>query len=73
MKQIWVTSAVIVLAWVAAPLHAQLTYERLLKADSEPNNWLTYSGSYKGWLQVQRKGNVETVEVEIVAAPASSP
>ena len=29
--------------------HAQLTYERLLKAESEPHNWLTYSGTYKGW------------------------
>jgi alcohol dehydrogenase (cytochrome c) len=27
----------------------QLTFERLLQADSEPHNWLTYSGTYKGW------------------------
>ena len=26
-----------------------MTYERLLKADSEPGNWLTYSGSYRSW------------------------
>src|SRR5581483_5338141 len=30
-------------------LYAQVTYERLLQAPSEPNNWLTYSGSYRGW------------------------
>ena len=24
----------------------QVTYERLLKADKEPANWLTYSGTY---------------------------
>ena len=26
-----------------------VTYERLLNADKEPHNWLTYYGSYKGW------------------------
>ena len=26
-----------------------ITYERLLKADQEPGNWLMYSGSYAGW------------------------
>src|SRR5262245_38889880 len=29
-----------------APLGAQVTYERLLRAAEEPQNWLTYSGSY---------------------------
>ena len=33
----------------AGAVYGQLTYERLLKADSEPENWLTYSGSYNGW------------------------
>src|SRR5260370_13890751 len=36
-------------AVAASSMYGQLTYERLLKADSEPQNWLTYSGSYKGW------------------------
>lgn len=36
-------------ALTAMPLAAQVTYERLLQAESEPHNWLTYSGSYKGW------------------------
>ena len=26
---------------------AQVPYERIVKAESEPNNWLTYGGSYK--------------------------
>jgi glucose dehydrogenase len=26
-----------------------ITYERLLKADQEPGNWLMYSGNYAGW------------------------
>src|SRR5215470_5566346 len=30
-------------------LTAQVTYERLLNADSERGNWLTYSGSYRSW------------------------
>ena len=29
----------------AAP-KAQVTFERLLRADREPQNWLTYSGTY---------------------------
>ena len=28
---------------------AQVTYQRLLQADHEPQNWLTYSGRYNGW------------------------
>ncbi|MEO7652315.1 MAG: PQQ-binding-like beta-propeller repeat protein, partial [Bryobacteraceae bacterium] len=34
---------------IAGAAHAQLTHERILNAESEPQNWLTYSGSYKGW------------------------
>ena len=34
------------LLMVAAGLHAQVTFDRLLHAESEPRNWLTYSGSY---------------------------
>ena len=28
---------------------AQVTYQRLLGANQEPQNWLTYSGNYNGW------------------------
>src|SRR5260370_23115677 len=31
------------------PAWAQVTYERILNASHEPQNWLTYSGDYKGW------------------------
>jgi alcohol dehydrogenase (cytochrome c) len=31
---------------MAAPLSAQVTYERLLKAADDPGNWLTYNGTY---------------------------
>ncbi len=27
---------------------AQVTYQRLLHAEQEPENWLTYSGTYDG-------------------------
>ena len=49
MKRIRIASAMFVLAWLASPLRAQLTYERLLKAEQDPGNWLTYSGNYRGW------------------------
>ena len=28
--------------------HAQVTFERLLNSNKEPQNWLTYSGDYSG-------------------------
>ena len=31
---------------LASSLSAQVTYERILKAEAEPGNWLTYSGNY---------------------------
>src|SRR5437763_390236 len=39
-------------ACAVVSLNAQglpVTYERLLKADQEPGNWLTYSNSYNSW------------------------
>jgi len=33
----------------AIPLLAQVTVERILNAPKEPQNWLTYSGSYRSW------------------------
>ena len=41
------TIAIAVLLFCSAlGLAAQVTYERLLRADREPENWLTYSGGY---------------------------
>jgi alcohol dehydrogenase (cytochrome c) len=31
------------------PAQAQVTYDRVLNASKEPQNWLTYSGNYSGW------------------------
>ncbi len=36
----------ILLALLAAPLQAQISYERILQAEEEPESWLTYNGSY---------------------------
>ena len=33
----------------ASPLAIQVSNERLLAAGTNPNEWLTYSGSYNGW------------------------
>src|SRR6266849_9908989 len=47
-----------VAAWPAGPI----TYERLLKADEEPGNWLMYSGNYRSyrysWLDQITPSNV---------------
>jgi len=41
---------VLVLAFViaASSAYAQVTFERLVNASKEPQNWLTYSGNYSG-------------------------
>jgi alcohol dehydrogenase (cytochrome c) len=36
----------VVVVLVPSMLHAQVPYERILRADREPGSWLTYSGSY---------------------------
>jgi alcohol dehydrogenase (cytochrome c) len=42
-------SRILLLLGLAATLSAQVPFERLLNASKEPQNWLTYSGSYKSW------------------------
>ncbi|MDQ6700403.1 MAG: PQQ-dependent dehydrogenase, methanol/ethanol family [Acidobacteriota bacterium] len=37
------------LALCTTTLYAQVTSERLLNADKDPGNWLTYSGGYNSW------------------------
>ena len=38
----------LILAIVAAASQATVSYDRLLHADREPQNWLSYSGNYSG-------------------------
>jgi alcohol dehydrogenase (cytochrome c) len=37
---------IVMLSLLGAVVSAQVTYERILRADREPQNWLTYSGGY---------------------------
>ena len=41
-----ILSALVLLALTNAGLHAQVSYDRLRRAEQEPHNWLTYSGNY---------------------------
>jgi alcohol dehydrogenase (cytochrome c) len=41
--------AALVLGFASETWSAEVTYERLLNADREPHNWLTYYGNYRGW------------------------
>jgi alcohol dehydrogenase (cytochrome c) len=47
----WVLTAILVTAvtWTLSGQGLPVTYERLLKADQEPGNWLMYSNTYSGW------------------------
>ena len=41
--------ALLLVVVFASTAPAQLTHERLLEADNEPESWLTYSGNYNSW------------------------
>src|SRR5216683_3209892 len=41
-------ASLIAVPLVVVPLGAQVTTERILHAEREPGNWLTYSGDYQG-------------------------
>jgi alcohol dehydrogenase (cytochrome c) len=42
----WLVVGGLSLVVVAASLHAQVSFDRLVSAAKEPHNWLSYSGSY---------------------------
>ena len=44
-----VLAALATAALAAAPNGLPVAYERLLKADEEPGNWLMYSGNYRSY------------------------
>ncbi|HEY3837795.1 MAG TPA: PQQ-dependent dehydrogenase, methanol/ethanol family [Bryobacteraceae bacterium] len=52
---------------IACPVLGQITYERILHADKEPGNWLTYSGNYAGHRYTQldqiHPGNVGKLQL----------
>jgi alcohol dehydrogenase (cytochrome c) len=57
---------IILLALAIIPLTGQnlpVTFERLLKADQEPGNWLMYSNTYNGW-RFSRLNQINTENVK---------
>jgi alcohol dehydrogenase (cytochrome c) len=58
-------------AFLANMVSAQPSYDRLLKAQGEPQNWLTYSGSYRSWryssLNQIDRANAQTLKLAWVA------
>jgi alcohol dehydrogenase (cytochrome c) len=59
------------IAFLANMAAAQPAYDRLLKAEGEPQNWLTYSGSYRSWryssLDQIDRANAQTLKLAWVA------
>src|SRR5689334_8435419 len=47
MRRMRILAAAIALA--GSCLYGQVTFQRLLDAGKDPNNWVTYSGGYAGW------------------------
>ena len=58
---------------LSGSLCAQVTYERLLHSDKEPQNWLTYSGGYASHrfstLDQINKDNVKNLQLKWVYHP----
>ncbi len=67
------TRLLLSVALTAGLLPAQVTYDRLLHADKEPQNWLTYSGGYAGIrfspLDQINKDNVKNLQMKWVYHP----
>src|SRR5579872_7164851 len=62
------------LALLSSTLQAQVTYDRILHADREPQNWLTYSGGYASnrysLLNQINRENVGKLQLKWVYHPA---
>jgi len=63
---------VLAVVWLSCwmPLAAQVSFDRLLHAGREPQNWLTYAGGYQSWryspLDQIRPGNASNLELKWV-------
>ena len=59
---------------LASSLAAQVTYDRILHSDREPQNWLTYSGGYASdrysLLNQINRDNVEDLQLKWVYHPS---
>lgn len=56
---------------VAPPVAENLTYERIVDARSEPENWLTYYGTYDGQ-RFSALDQINTTNVAKIGPPGSS-
>ena len=69
--------ALIVFALLTGSLQAQVTFERLLHADQEPQNWLTYGGTYASdrysHLTQINRDNVKDLQLKWVWRPTTTP
>ncbi len=58
-------------------IQAQVTYQRLLHANKEPQNWLTYSGTYASdrysLLTQVNRDNVKNLQLKWVYRPTTTP
>jgi len=50
-------------AWTLSGQALPVTFERLVKADQEPGNWLMYSNTYNGW-RFSRLNQIDTRNVK---------
>jgi alcohol dehydrogenase (cytochrome c) len=70
MRRILSVAVLVAASMGAGAERGEVTYERVLKAESEPQNWLTYSGGYAGWryspLKQINVGNVAHLAVQWV-------
>src|SRR4051794_36348192 len=72
VKRLSIVGLLLVIA-LGVGLRGQVTYERILHADREPQNWLTYGGGYasqrySGLTQVARD-NVKSLSLKWVWRP----
>ena len=62
-------ASLLVLGLMLMPVHteAQVTYDRILASADEPENWLTYNGTYSSqrYSQLDQidRGNVDELEI----------
>src|SRR5881398_2938701 len=63
-----ITRTLLLIIVAAGSLQAQVAFERILRANQEPHNWLTYSGNYNGQryspLSQVTPENVKNLEVQ---------
>src|SRR5579864_6639434 len=63
----WMSLAAVLSTAMTSSLLSQVTYDRILHAEKEPGNWLTYSGNYSGHryspLDQIRTGNVAQLKL----------